>query len=266
MITAEEKIVILGGNGFIGNSLYNHLDSQYKTLKIGHETENALDIVKSFEPTVIINCSSSHPHANFQESLEANLIYQTKFLSYIVLENKPALKWVQIGSYFENQIKYGRYDNYSIHKNIFRAILDDAYNKNLINLTTIILPHVFGEGEKPDRIFSTLTLELNADKVVDLCSGEQYFPILHISDAITAIEKAINTEQTLCYASPVWNGHLCELVDLIQHEIGKGIINYDKNNRSVDVDFPKIEFYPRVSNWKPDMDITKILEKVKNAK
>lgn len=153
MSTAKEKIVILGGNGFIGNSLYNHLNSQYNTLKIGHETENALDIVKSFEPTVIINCSASHPHANFKESLEANLIYQTKFLNYIILENKPSLKWVQIGSYFEIQIKYGRYDNYSIHKNIFRAILDDAYNKNLIKLTTIILPHVFGQGENTNRIF-----------------------------------------------------------------------------------------------------------------
>ena len=266
MSTAKEKIVILGGNGFIGNSLYSHLNSQYNTLKIGHKTENALDIVKSFEPTVIINCSASDPNANFKESLEANLIYQTKFLNYIILENKPGLKWVQIGSYFEIQIKYGRYDNYSMHKNIFRAILDDAYNKNLINLTTIILPHVFGEGENKNRIFSTLTRELKKEIVVNISSGEQYFPILHISDATTAIEKAIKTEHALCYASPVWNGHLYELVDLIQDEIGKGIINYDKNNRSIDVDFPKIEFYPTISNLKPKIDISKILEKVKNAK
>ena len=266
MSTTKEKIVILGGNGFIGNSLYNHLDSQYNTLKIGHETENALDIVKSFKPTVIINCSASHPHANFQESLEANLVYQTKFLSYIILENKPALKWVKIGSYFEIQIKYGRNDNYSIHKNIFRVLLDDAYNKNLINLTTIILPHVFGQGENTNRIFSTLTRELKEGRVVNVSSGEQYFPILHVSDAITAIEKSIKTKQALCYASPVWNGHLYELVDLIQHKIGKGVINYDKNNRSTDVDFPKIDFYPTVSNWKPKMDLSKILEKVKNAK
>ena len=46
MSTAKEKIVILGGNGFIGNSLYSHLNSQYNALKIGHKTENALDIVK----------------------------------------------------------------------------------------------------------------------------------------------------------------------------------------------------------------------------
>lgn len=111
-----------------------------------------------------------------------------------------------------------------------------------------------------------MTRELKEERVVNISSGEQYFPILHISDAITAIEKSIKTKQTLCYASPVWNGHLYELVDLIQLEIGKGIINYDKNNRSIDVDFPKIEFYPSISNWKPKMDISKILEKVKNGK
>ena len=115
-----------------------------------------------------------------------------------------------------------------MHKNIFRAILDDAYNKNLINLTTIILPHVFGHGENTNRIISTLTRELKEGRVVSISSGEQYLPILHISDAITAIEKAIKTEQVMCYASPVWNGHLHELVELIQYAIGKGIVNYDK--------------------------------------
>lgn len=261
----KEKIVILGGNGFIGNSLYNHLNSQYNTIKIGHKTENALDIIKSFEPTTIINCSASRPDATFKESLEANLMYQTDFLNSIILEGKPVLKWIQVGSYFEIQIKNGRNDNYSVHKNIFRAILDDAYNKNLINLTTIILPHVFGPGENPNRIISTLTRELKEGRAVSVSSGEQYLPILHISDAITALEKAIKTEQVLCYASPVWNGRLYELVELIQCSIGKGIVNFDKSNKSIDADFPKVDFYPSVSNWKPKMDLSKILEKVKNT-
>ena len=82
--------------------MYNHLNSQYNTIKIGHKTENALDIVKSFEPTIIINLSASRPDANFKESLEANLIYQTNFLASInlleVLKTKPFSAYVYTGS------------------------------------------------------------------------------------------------------------------------------------------------------------------------
>lgn len=187
------------------------------------------------------------------DSLEANILYQMNCLRLISQRRDTPFKWIQIGSYYELQIEFGRRDNYSVHKAMCRTLLERAHEERLIDLTTIFLPHVFGPDERPNRIVSSLKTKLNRSEEVTISSGEQYIPLLAVQDACRATSAAIATDQLICSATPIWYGRVLELAELIRGEIQKGSIFADPNLVSADAKHPKVVFPPKVSEWEPEI-------------
>lgn len=248
-----QKVLVLGAGGFIGRHLLNHLDDRYEVMTLHHRSQNLDLLLEEWIPDILINCSASANDANFSNSLEANLLYQMKCLRLISQRRKTSFKWVQIGSYYELQIKFGRDDNYSLHKALCRTLLEQARREGMIELTTVFLPHVFGAGERPNRIVSSLKSRLNEGETVTISSGEQYIPILAVEDACRAITKAIQTDQVTCSATPIWYGRVSEFAGLIHQKIQKGLTVQDPSRVSVDAKYPKVVFPQRVNGWAPSI-------------
>ena len=106
----------------------------------------------------------------------------------------------------------GRSDYYSIDKVAFRNFLfDSVAEKKQLAVTSLILPHIFGGTETDSRIIPTLK-KMNNGEVVELGSGNQLLPILHIMDAVRALYQALLSEQLICTPRPMWHGRLHDLV------------------------------------------------------
>lgn len=247
------KVLILGASGFIGKHLPNYIDEGYEVRTLSHRSQNLVSLLQEWLPDVVINCSASRNDAKFSDSVEANLLYQMNCLRLISKQKNAPFKWVQLGSYYELQIEFGRNDDYSIHKAMCRTLLEQARSEGIIDLTTVFLPHVFGSDERSDRIISSLTSQLNKGKEVTISSGEQFLPILAVEDACRAISKAIKTDQVMCSATPIWYGRVSELATLIHQRIGRGLVLSDPSRVSVDAKYPQVVFPPRVQDWQPSI-------------
>lgn len=246
-----QKVLVLGASGFIGKHLLNYLDTGFEVRKLRHREENLVSLLEDWHPDVVINCSASTNYANFSDSVEANILYQMNCLRLIWQRRGAPFKWVQLGSYYELQIEFGRKDNYSLHKALCRTLLEQASQEGMIHLTTVFLPHVFGSNERPDRIVSSLILKLNRGEEANTSSGEQFLPILTVEDACRAIAKSIDTNQVVCSATPIWHGRVSELASLIHQRIGKGLIRPNPANVSVDARYPQVVFPAKVHGWDP---------------
>jgi nucleoside-diphosphate-sugar epimerase len=260
----SQKVLLLGASGFIGSHLENHLKSTYQILTVNRKSSDFLNLLRMAEPDVIINCSASAPTADFFESLEANVNFQMRCLEVLTSQSQKPIKWVQVASYFELQIVFGRRDNYSIHKSLCRALLEQMSERGLINLTTIFLPHVFGRGEMASRIIPSITSELLANKEMQISKGDQYLPILGVQDTCVAISMAIQTDQDSCSASPMWYGKLKDLANLMHQTLKKGNLKVNPSKVSIDDSFPPVQFPPSVNNWSPSFGFEDFLATLEN--
>jgi nucleoside-diphosphate-sugar epimerase len=256
------RILILGGHGFIGRNLQLQLEPRHELHIFDRFKESPKDCLQSFQPDVIINCSASTSKATFHESLEANVLFQARFLDELSRDRNSKPRWIQISSYFELQIPYGRADNYSKHKALCRHLLQSADEDGILSLASVILPHVVGPGEAPDRLFPTLLRELGSGRNIRLSSGSQFIPILAIWDCCDVIELAITCPSGTYSAAPVWYGRLTELVDEFLSEIGDGTVEFNRNLKSVDSDFPKVDFGNRMPNWKAQFNMVQIFDRL----
>ncbi len=258
----REKVLILGGNGFIGHHLKPIIGEKFDLIQFDRALNSLEEIFKKDAPDIVINCSASKANDTVIKSLEANIEFQLECLKLIFKYNKKNVKWVQIASYFELQIPMGRKDNYSIDKAFLRSILNRLTENNLIKLTTIFLPHVFGEGENQNRIIPSIKNALSGGGIAEISRGEQFLPILGVKDCCMAIVAAAKTDQIVCSATPIWYDRVMSLALIMESAIAKGTIRINPEKISVDNSFPKVEFPPQVINWQPEMDFHSFIDQL----
>ena len=258
----ENKVLILGGNGFIGNHLKSSLAKEYEVIVFDRKTQSLEETISHSLPNIVINCSASKANATILESFDANIEFQMECISLLLTKNINSVKWIQVASYFELQIPMGRSDNYSLDKQICRSILHRLEEDGLIELTTIFLPHVFGDGEDFKRIIPSITSRLKNGEICEISRGEQFLPILGIEDCCSAIKSAIVTNQLICSAAPIWYEQVKLLASKMEEAISKGVVKINHEKTSIDNSFPKVDFPPKVNDWTPKMTFEDFISKL----
>lgn len=249
----KQKVLVLGGNGFIGSHLISTLQEIYEVIDFDRRVNSIEKIISNKFPDYVINCSASQANAKSMDSFEANIEFQMRCIKLLLKNNENSFKWIQVASYFELQIPLGRRDNYSIDKQICRSILQRLEEEGFIELTTIFLPHVFGAGENSNRIIPSLTKNLQNGQIAEISRGEQFLPILGVEDCCLAIAAAIKTDQRICSAAPIWYDSVKILASIMEKAISRGVVQINSDKMSIDNSFPKVEFPPKVKNWTSEM-------------
>jgi nucleoside-diphosphate-sugar epimerase len=250
------KILLLGSNGFIGKALGAKLEIQHDLVKVNRETdlESLFKTNQIFD--FIINCASSSSNADSEESHASNFLYPMKFFY-----NSCARHWVQIESYYQLQITWGRNDSYTIEKEKFSKYLDAEIRTRPSPLIHhLYLPHIFGEGDRPERLISSVISSFKSGRDFLTSSGTQFLPLLHISDAVTGIIRFIESPTSRAACIPFWYGSVRELIDLISSQFSDPRVQYGLRPDPLDSSFPRVQFPKCVNGWKPKMQLNEFLE------
>jgi nucleoside-diphosphate-sugar epimerase len=253
----------LGSKGYIGRNL-NLFLSKKADVFFHSRMEERIDVtVEKIRPNIVINCSASSLREGFNESLEANFLYQSEFLKCLRNLNIP-ITWVQLASYYELQISLGRSDYYSQHKSAFRNVLMGIHENEKMQVKALFLPHIFGLDEKPSRVIPTIRKMIVGKKRSTFSKGDQYLPLLHINDACEAIWACTVSGQKVSSAAPFWYGRIRELVNLAVGEDISDLAKFDPEDLQVDNFFPKIDFPAAVSNWESKYKLNHLLDYLRN--
>lgn len=253
------KILLLGSNGFVGKTLRAKLEEIHELVTVTRET-NLIDFFESkhiFD--FVINCASSHPKADSNESHESNFLYPKQFFN-----NLSFAHWIQIESYFQLQLPFGRNDPYSIEKEKFSSFLDE--NSCLPEsplVSHLYMPHIFGEGDRPERLISSAISNFISGHDFHTSRGTQFLPLLYISDAVEGIKRFIESPTQHAACVPFWHGRVQELLDLIASQFANPRVRYGSKPDPVDAEYPRVEFPQCVDGWKPRMQLTDFLEWVR---
>lgn len=233
------KLLVLGGRGYIGKNLLESLPPSFEVIQINNSSIN-YQILENTNIDIIVNLCASKVTATEQESLKSNYYLQRSIINSL---SSKKLKWIQISSYYELQIQYGRSDYYSLHKAMLRDFLKDWSNSNSnFRYSCLFLPHIFGKNESSNRLIPSIR-KLNQGEKTLFGSRNQQIPLLHIQDAINSIVLAADINETYLSAPPMWYGKLQTLIEesVKNSEILK-LVEYDetKDNYSTKkVKFPR---------------------------
>jgi len=261
-VKKKEKVLVLGGNGFIGAHLISKLSENFEIIFFNRLEHSFAETISKNFPDFVVNCSASNANAKSIDSYEANIEFQMQCIKSLLNSGMRPFKWVQIASYFELQISFGRRDNYSLDKQICRSLLNRLEENGLIKLTTIFLPHIFGEGENKYRIIPSTTKALQNGQIAEISQGEQFLPILGVEDCCSAIGAAILTDQLICSATPIWYDRVSRLASVMENAISRGVVKIDLERESIDSSFPRVVFPPTVKNWTPKMTFNNFLSEL----
>lgn len=257
-VMPEDRILILGFSGFIGRKLMDKLEADNFSFLVYDRWDTEIDNrVLEYGPTVVINCAASKGDANFEDSFEANVAFPLGVLK-LLSRLKYRISWIQLSSYFELQIRYGRSDAYAFHKATIGKILQGNFIENC-DVKFLFLPHVVNIDAKPNSLFSRLDIAYSGQQTTLSTSGEQYIPILHLEDAVSAICSVLLAPPKTYFAKPVWYGTLAELLDEFLR-LQKIRVYLNKSQRSADYNFPKVSFEPIPPGWQAKKDLTAIFE------
>ena len=253
------KVLLLGSSGFVGKALGLKLGSIHELVKVNRKTDLET-LFKSHQTyDFIINCASSSPNADLHQSRESNFLYPKHFFANVVTKN-----WLQIESYFQIQIPLGRVDPYSIEKQRFSEFLDmETGSQNSPQIHHLYMPHIFGEGDRPERLISAAVSSFRSGEDFQTSTGSQFLPLLHISDAVEGITRFMQNPAKSASCSPFWYGSVKELLQLISAQFLGVRVLYGQRPDPIDADFPRVEFPQSVEGWQPKMQLNEFLEWVK---
>lgn len=253
------KVLLLGSNGFIGKALGLKLESIHTLVRVNRKTDLESFFKSDQTYDFIINCASSSPNADSDQSHESNFLYPKQFFV-----NVPTRNWVQIESYFQIQIPLGRVDPYSIDKQRFSDFLEvETAYQNSPQIYHLYLPHIFGEEDRPERLISAAVSSFRSGEDFQTSAGSQFLPLLHVLDAVDGITRFIEKPAKSAACLPFWYGSVRELLELISAQFQGVHVLYGRKPDPVDADFPRVEFPQSVEGWQPKMQLVDFLEWVK---
>ncbi len=245
---------MLGGRGFIGSKIVEHLSNEHLIFIVKPEIYRSSTDLLNFNPDVIINACASLPGASENDSRDANLDYPLRIFNLVSDNLFHSFTWIQLASYYELELDNKRVDWYTKHKIEFQNLLHHLCSIKRINLRTLFLPHVIGRGERSNRLVRSAINSLQNNIEFRLLNPEVKLPILIIEDAVCAVNYFLKSEQSIASATPIWYKSNRELLQEISELLGKkveDIAPIDKDqSESAGVSFP-----PKVEGWEPKITL-----------
>jgi nucleoside-diphosphate-sugar epimerase len=253
------KIAVLGSNGYIGNHLQDFLNlNSVHIIRLSHNDTDIFEKIIKEQPEYLINLAASKATATYEESYIANYLFPLSIYNFFVENNISLKKWVQINSYFQLQIPFGRQDFYSKHKEEFNNLLNLKNKDRKFPVTSLFLPHVTGGNEPQSRLLPQLRNAIGQKYKLRVSHGLQFIPVLGIEDACRGIVQSLDSDLIVCSLYPVWYGSLRELLFELCGKMTKEILCFGEFPDPVDATFPRINFPKNLDGFLPKTQFLQI--------
>lgn len=253
------KILIIGSSGLIGKPLTNHLSKEHSVVSLNRKTDFSQLFETNNDFDFIINCVSSKLTSSYIESYTSNFDYPKS-----IFEKSRFKHWIQLESYFQLQITFGRRDPYTITKQRFSDYMDlKLKNVNLPLVHHLYLPHIFDINDGSGRLISSIVSSIKNGVVFKTTNGSQFLPILYVSDAVLGIASFIHNLSPIAACHPFWYGTVSELLKTISLEFKEFSVSYGSMPDPVDANFPRVKFPNCVDGWQPKIQMTEFLELIR---
>jgi nucleoside-diphosphate-sugar epimerase len=284
------KILITGGNGFIGKNFFERIKTtkkltikilsrknnsnvdKKKIIKLSKNLKTVKKKLKKFSPDIVIHFatfySTERSLLSQKKMIESNILFGSNLLEIINLKKLKAFIYTNSYSIYDSQKKYNPKNFYSVTKYMFEFILkyySKLYNFKVINL---LLSDVYGQRDKRGKFINLLINAYKKNKNLNASPGYQKINLLHVEDLIDAIIILIKKIKILNKWSnfSVFSKEVLSLRELKKKfdkiykkkiKVNFGFYKYRENE---DMNFrPK---FSKVYGWEPKINIEHGIKKI----
>jgi UDP-glucose 4-epimerase len=281
------KVLIFGGNGFLGNALKNVLDENnidsYTVSRSNVLSNYNVDIsnLEAFESlpknffNVVINCATILPGGDYLDSDYLNKIYKTNILgtqnickwiaeqatvkkiincSTLVVVKKP---WdVSLNEGEKNTYPDGKHVLYSASKLMQELIFKTFSDNNAILLTQIRFSSLYGETMNWNGLICNLIDQAKNNNTIKITNGKRVSAdFLHVNDAAKIIlASLINDINGVLNGASGVETTILNLAEIIKKFLSSSvtIYNVDEENSNLhraSISVKKLSQYLDVNNF-----------------
>jgi CDP-paratose synthetase len=204
------KILMTGATGYIGNvftsvilklgcSLANIGRTSHKDKRVINYlfTDSYLDILKSYQPDVIIHLAASFDNINIDSIIDINIKIPLKLLE--ANSKTVKAKFLYIGSYWSFGDKNSPgipIDLYSSSKKSFESFMDYYREYKAVECVNVILFGTYGKSDNRGKLLDYLINSAKNKTEVNLTEGKQKLNLVSVNDLANEIYKLIRLKSS----------------------------------------------------------------------
>lgn len=196
---SENRVLILGASGRLARQITLSLGVNWEVIGVGRDDRSrlprevryfsrfdseAIAYLRLWRPNVVLNLAATWRGAANRDIWKSSFEFPTLVAATL---RRISTLWVQVDSYYNiyHELYGVDKDFYSQTKRVFFESLqaqDQGFKK-----VQILAPHLVGKNEPEGRLFQALVSGLSSWRVVELSSGDQFVPYVHLADAAAQI-------------------------------------------------------------------------------
>jgi len=245
------KVILIGGNGFVGNSLTKQLlknDCEVVvTTRLGSSVKNAIPevsyigvnynegeelccIFEKEQPDYIVHLASGKDRRSLKEVPTHELVsdFQVNLNIVQAATRLNGLKrFIFIGSSDQYDMSaftrnfpniYSPSNSYGFLKSTTSLLLDTLFRESNFPIVQLIPTIIYGQGQGEEMFLPALINTLSEGETIEMTKGEQFRDFVYIDDLVNAILISLFDldNQFLGKTYSICSGEPVKLVDLVK--------------------------------------------------
>lgn len=205
----------MGSTGFLGSAVLDRLKSEHLQdweILISHSTSPDTPILLSLldanlEPSstfdasnltehlkadlIVVNCASSRNSRNEDLSQQGNFEFPKRVLELLLAVKGLNTKWIQIGTFWQYSKTPIPDASYVLWKNRFSAMLTEASRNENFEVEKLVLPHLIGPLDGPNRFLPKMFSKLLRNEEVHVDSPDELFCLADVRDVADHLVRTL---------------------------------------------------------------------------
>ena len=273
-----ERILVTGGLGYVGGHLLKRLQngpSKVSLLvrqdELDHSLKSKFQLLtieelelnaKDEQFNIVINLagkySFDHQKVGVNELLSSNVVLPIR-VAAAISRSGTRVHWVQASTFMQHVDGLDRKPScfYASTKQTVEDLLG-YFENDSFHVTSLVFPHIFGEGDKREKLINLFLRSVKTGNTIQLSSGSQAMDLVHVEDIVNAFEMVIKTDG-LAGRWQISSGRLirvAEIAEFVNLNSQNGIrFQFDPTR---DRPFDCYELWinaPALPNWRPEKEL-----------